>query len=229
MNRERTSPVIEAEEFSRMLIEQVVNSGKRRRLEVILSICLEKAKSGDGDFSVTDIANKAKKVGGPSEQTIRNKAGIQYRVIIDRFRKASHDDKKRAVGANGIDDLLSRISGHVTDSQMRAELLLSLSELRSLRRQITIMRMNISKGMLINVSPNAAVEPLVEESINSEVSAAFERNFTMIEIDAVKKFLSEDGLFHNDLSITEDGRLINSKGREFSKFGLVSALRKIIL
>ena len=72
---------IPPEELAMQLMENA-STRKKNSIEKIHNICREQYNRGSKDFSVATISRISIENGGPSEQTIRNKSGSDYRAIL---------------------------------------------------------------------------------------------------------------------------------------------------
>lgn len=63
-------------------LSENASTRKKRSLEIIHNICKEQNERGSKDFSIPTISRLSVKEKGPSEQTIRNKSGEDYRVLM---------------------------------------------------------------------------------------------------------------------------------------------------
>lgn len=70
-------------------LSEDASTRKTRSIEVIHNICQEQYDRGSKDFSIATISRLSKECDGPSEQTIRNKNGADYRAILKAWAEFS--------------------------------------------------------------------------------------------------------------------------------------------
>ena len=86
---------------------------KRRSLELIHEACKKQTQEGILDFSIGTIAKLIASDGGPSEQSLRNKNGEDYRLLIKQwadFASASTKKLRKQKPMNLNDEILENIS-----------------------------------------------------------------------------------------------------------------------
>ncbi len=94
-------------------------------LEVIYEVCQEQFRRGVNDFSVSTVARLGYKRGVPKAQSMRNKTGEHYRMLISTFEKHYESVKGVAKKERIKKDWIQEIK----DSQLRLQVNIMHSEL----------------------------------------------------------------------------------------------------
>lgn len=79
-------------------------------LEAIFEICIEQQERGVKDFSIATIAKLGLKRGVPREQSLRNKTGECYRVLIKSFADLNGTGVKESPKARSKEDWIEELS-----------------------------------------------------------------------------------------------------------------------
>lgn len=194
---------------------------KKRSLEVIYNVCKEQYGRGSKDFSISTIARLSIEANGPSEQTIRNKEGADYRALMHCW--ANHADgatrKPKVIKENTISDEILR---GITDPTIRALVGVILAENRKLKGENSLLKSQTK----LTIDMRQITHPL--HNNDSDIDAVPKlNNILPSEIDALQHAISDDFLKGQGWSTDAQGR-IKYKNIAIYKPGYVTAIKKII-
>lgn len=194
---------------------------KKNTLELINFVCKEQAEHGNTDFSIAKIATLLADKGGPSEQSLRNKAASDYRALIKNWAQFTNGsikkNKKAEVFSNTDDEILNGIS----DPTTKAYVGMILRENRSLRNENHILK--IAEVTLYKPGLNGP-----SSSGDSNESIAFpSRKLTNTEIEALRHAISDELMKSQDWTTDERGR-VEKNGIRIFKPGFITAIKKIL-
>lgn len=194
---------------------------KKNTLKLINAVCKEQAEHGNTDFSIAKIATLLTDKGGPSEQSLRNKAASDYRALIKNWAQFTNGSikkkKKSEVFSNTNDEILNGIS----DPTAKAYVGMILSENRSLRNEnhiLKIAEVTIYKPGLNGLSPS---------SVSNEELALPSHKLTNTEIEALRHAISVELMKSQDWTTDERGR-VEKNGNRIFKPGFITAIKKIL-
>ena len=198
------------------LIAHAKSSRTIQSLEAIQKVCSELKKRGHNDFSVAAIAAFGEGRGVPKAQSIRNKTGEPYRILIESWRKSNdsinnagpkhHPFPKRYQWVENIEDprLKFLVKDLVVDHQ---KLTTDLQRVKS----ITTLQIDMRKSV-----------PEKKSSLANAVA------FTNNELEALKAAINPAFLDQEGWTIDPRGRIKNDSGRTLFKLGFVDAVQKIL-
>lgn len=221
---ESNGPLSRAEALLEGFIASTKSTRRQQSLRNLAAVLRKRVEHRDNNFQIASIAGECSALGGPSEQTIRNKPGEQFRELIEAYA-AVHGGKTRARSSTRSydDELMHRIITAIPDAQLRTEIVLELAEKRSLQRQLDILRSSTSRGMIIRL-PNEASAQGQQQTVTSNAGV----ELSDVEIVALKTFIGKSNLTNNGWRVAADGRILAESGREITKVGFVSALQRIL-
>lgn len=183
------------------------NQRTKNTLDAIYSVCIQQLKNGGTDFSYTTISRIGESLNLPKPQSIRNKSGEKYKILIDHFKDQSA--KKKSMKKPNEYGWIKKIE----DPTSRILVNQLISENKKLKSQINEI-----------IPPNALV--IIKDNKNDISDNKID--LTPLEIRAIEYLLSES--FKSKNSITEDdyGRYIDHKGNIFLPTAMTHAIRKIL-
>lgn len=190
------------------LCSEAKNERVKKTLEDIQDVCREQQSRGSKDFSVATIARLGENRGVPKAQSIRNKTGEMYRVLIKAWQ--DQNPKRLVPRTSSPLDWIERIDDPVikylvydlasANKHLKAEL--------QLCKSVTKLNIDMRQTSGSNDSPVAML-------LESERDALYQA------IDDA--FLSKQGFAR-----TSRGSIIDSKGRTVFKNGFVSGIQKLL-
>jgi hypothetical protein len=194
---------------------------KKRTLELIHETCKEQAKRGNKDFSIVTLVSLLASKGGPSEQTLRNKSGDDYKALIKRWAEYSDGTSKKVKKpkSTGLND---EILANVNDPTTRALVGMILAENKKLKSENSLLKqqttltidMRKSKDESMGVGQNAVL-----------VSAS--HNLTEMELKALREAISDEFVLDRGWTVDDYGR-VKEKGVQVYKPGYVTAIKKVL-
>jgi hypothetical protein len=194
---------------------------KQRTLELIHEVCKEQAKRGNKDFSIVTIVNLLANKGGPSEQTIRNKSGADYRALIKQWADYTNGTSKKVKRqkSTGIND---EILENISDPTTRALVGMVLAENKKLKSENSLLKqqttltidMRKSKDEYLGINQNAVIVSTLHD-------------LTEMEIKALRDAISDELMKHHGWTVDDYGR-VKEKGVQVYKPGYVSAIAKVL-
>jgi len=198
------------------------NAQKKKSLDVIYKVLQVLAKTPGAALSIAEVARRSKAAGGPKEQTIRNKSGQDYRLLIESFsheyRESLVPASKRSGPRSGSGrvtdiDLLSKID----DPALRAVIGRVFAERKALRNEINLLKKNAN----ITVS-------LCREVASQTLTQTVRSPLTDSEVIALEHAVSAEKMTEEKWSITSYGGVKNESQQVVFKPGFVNALNKVI-
>ena len=195
----------------------------RDSLNLIHAICTEQNKAGNRDFSVATIGRFSSERDGPSAQAIRNKTGEHYRALLHAW--ASHVEgatrKPPAKPAGGME---AEILEMIDDSFLRAIVGSYLAEIRHLRKENTVLKMNAN--VVIDRRPQPQAGSAGSNPGPHLLSAL--SILLPLEIDALRHAISDELMKNMGWTMdTKNGRVSRGE-RPIFRAGFATAIRKIV-
>lgn len=197
---------MDEEQTFNMLISMAKSKRTIDTLTKVHSVCREQKERGSSDFTISTICRVGKSAGIPSEQSIRNKPGECYRILINAWKRGSSIKKNRKKRSEfdwvaEIEDPIHRFL--ITDliranSELRGELQICKS----------IKKLQIDLREPETESPEIKLTPSEEIALSTSIDS---------------KGLNQKG-WHR----TSRGSIEDANGRTIMKNGYVSAIEKIL-
>ncbi len=180
-----------------------------------------KYERGSKDFSIPTIGRLLAKVKGPSEQTIRNKEGADYRALMQCW--ASYVDgvtkKPKAKQESAISE---EILEGITDPTIRALVGVVLAENRKLKGENSLLK----RQTTITIDMRTHTRPILNSSANVEILPLMS-NLLPSEITALQHAISDEFLKEQGWTTDGQGR-IKYKEHSIYKAGYVTAIKKVL-
>lgn len=201
--------------FFQNILDNTDSKKKKDNLKIVYNVLLHLYETGSSNFSIALIGKLSKKEGGPITQTIRNAQGKDYRDLIDFFvNNITILDKHK-------ENSDYKLSDYIDDPALKAHINIIISENKSLKNQLNILKNNMNKNYKLNYH--------VENNINN--SSTDTRNNTLLssEIESITKFIKD--IENNSISIklTNLGSLKDENDILVANPGFFDGLKKIIL
>ena len=201
-------------------LHENASTRKRRTLELIHDVCKKQAQQRSKDFSVGTIAKLVVSDGGPSEQSLRNKNGEDYRLLIKQWADYANTSTKKPRKQESI-NLYDEILENISDPTNRALIGMLIAENKQLKREISLLKqrpttidMRKSKDESLGIGKNTVL-----------VSAS--HNLTDTELKALRGAISDEFIQHRGWTVDTHGR-IKEKGVFVYKTGYVTAIKKVL-
>jgi len=198
-----------------------VSTRKKRSLEKLNNICREQYERGSKDFSVVTIARISTEHDGPSEQTIRNKAGSDYRALLKAWADYSEGyttKQKTNPPPTTADTILAGIS----DPTIRALVGVTIAENKKLKNENALLK----HQTILTIDMRAQQNNSALQISNSELISQSE-NLLPTELSALEHAISNDLFSYQGWTVDAQGRVKN-KGMQLYKAGYVTAIKKIL-
>ncbi|MNP08591.1 hypothetical protein D3C76_1006680 [compost metagenome] len=190
------------------LLEKLKTDASHRvatSLDAVYKICQGQVDRGVTDFSFATIAKVGAGKGVPKAQSIRNKTGEPYRILISSF--VNEFSNKKVGGAIAKDQWIEMIK----DPALKMLVRMQQAELVQ------------SKKMIKEIVP-----PGLEICIDDRKFPQGKHRLTSIERRALEYLLSDDFLRQGDLHVGEFGDVVNRAKVKIFKPGTLDALRKAL-
>lgn len=195
---------------------------KTRSLQIVYEVCKEQEERGSKDFSIPTISRLSKEKGGPSDQTIRNATGSDYRAVMSTWATHTDGTLKKIVKPKQntvADEILSGISDPTTHALVGV----ILAENRKLKGEISILKRQTELNIDMRPSNNSLL-PTSSESLNHATTLPL----LATEIAALQNSISHKVLDREGWTIDGDGRIKNKANRTIFEIGFATAIQKII-
>lgn len=187
-------------------LKSITSKRSHRSLEAIYTVCQEQLDRGLADFSYAAIARLGSARGVPKAQSIRNKTGEPYRMLIQSFA-ANTDVRKPLRKPRKADDWIDEIK----DPKLKLLVSVMSSELRE------------AKQMLREIVPPNLVIRVDDRKYNKGEYRLSDRERYALEYLQSEEFLGEFGYHIGDRDdVLDDG------DNHVFKPGTISALRKAL-
>lgn len=194
---------------------------KKHTLELIHEVCKKQAQQGSKDFSLVKIVNLLADKNGPSEQTLRNKTGEDYRSLIKQWAEYANGSSKK-IKKQSSSTFNDEILENVDDPTIRALVGMILAENKKLKNENSLLKqqttltidMRKSKYESLGINQNTVL-----------VSAS--HNLTDIELKALREAISDEFMKHRGWTVDDYGR-VKEKGIQVYKPGYVTAIKKVL-
>jgi hypothetical protein len=201
------------------------NSRKQRSLDIVHQVCQEQHERGSRVFSIAIIGKLSAKKGGPATQSIRNKAGGDYRALIKTW--AEHTGGSTRKPATPIQPTWEAILDKIPDPAVRSIVGALIADNRKLKGKLNLLQRQTEVVIDRRTAPapkeDAAVPPI-------QVLPAMCRLLDT-EVVALRHAISDELMKSEGWIIEENGRvarLINDRNRTIFKVGFVTAIHKVL-
>lgn len=202
------------------VLEKLIGHAKSTRtiqsLEAIHKVCAELKKRGHSDFSVAAVAAFGEGRGVPKAQSIRNKTGEPYRVLIDAWRKTSGPTR----------DVKPRNS----TLPQRYEWVESIEDprLKFLVQDLIVNHQKLDAD-LQRVKSITTLQVDLREKVPEKLSSpTSEIVLTSNELAALNAAIDPSFLDQEGWDVDQRGRIKSASGRTLFKPGFVDAIQKIL-
>jgi hypothetical protein len=175
-------------------------------LDAVYAVCQEQIQRGIADFSFTTIARLGAGRGVPKVQSIRNKTGDNYRVLIKCF-EGSTEACQRVPRSKAAEAWVDEIE----DPRLRLLVNITLSKLAEAER--------LNREL---------IPPNTEIHIDDRVGSQTEYRLTPVERRAIEHLMSEGFFTSWRLKRGGKGAVLDEEGKVVFKPGTLDALTKIL-
>lgn len=182
------------------------NERTKKTLDSIYEVCKKQLQKGESDFSYTTISKIGENLKIPKPQSIRNKSGEKYRILIDYFKTQTGAQNRKKVTKEF--DWVKKISDPSS---------------RILINQLIFENKNLKKQIDEQIPPNTLI---TIKDKSTPIDTEFE--LTPLEKRAIEYLLSNS--FRRKLSLTENdfGAYIDSNNNTIFPAGTSHALKKAL-
>lgn len=185
-------------------LKSTASAKQYKTLESIYEVCEEQVKRGVYDFSYATISRLGYGRGVPKAQSIRNKSGAVYQVLIKSFvdetREANSGIKKLKANT-WIDE--------IKDSKLRLLVSIQESELIEAKRLVREI-----------VPPNTTI------IVDDRRGGLAENRLSDVERRALEFIASDEFLRERGYTIGDRGDVVDSNGSRLFKPGTIDGLKK---
>jgi len=183
------------------------SSRVQHSLDAIYEICLEQVERGVNDFSAATIARLGCKRSVPKAQSIRNKSGENYRILLQSFSEHHFSSTKTVFKPKKEDAWIDEIK----DPKLKFLVKKQAADLSKAKKMIKEI---IPPGLEIYVDDRGI--PNVEHKLNT------------VERRALDYAIGEHFLRDNNYTLGKYGDLINQDGMKVFKPGTLDAMKKAL-
>jgi|GEM_PF-6044677 len=197
--------------FFQNILDNTDSKKKKDNLKIVYDVLLHLYETGSSNFSIALIGKLSKKEGGPITQTIRNAQGKDYRDLIEFFVN------NITISDNYKENSDYELSDYIDDPALKAHINIIISENKSLKNQLNILKNNMNKNYELNYH--------VENNINNN------SNNTLLssEIESITKFIKDIETNGISIKLTDIGSLKDENDILIANPGFFDGLKKIIL
>lgn len=201
--------------FFQNILDHTDSKKKKDNLKIVYDILLHLYETGSNNFSIALIGKLSKKEGGPITQTIRNAKGKDYRDLIEFFvNNITLSDMHK-------ENSDYKLSDYIDDPALKAHINIIISENKSLKNQLNILKNNMNKNYELNYHVEKNIDNISTDTINNTLLSS--------EIESITKFIKD--IENNSISIklTNLGSLKDENDILIANPGFFDGLKKIIL
>lgn len=181
----------------------------QQSLDAIYAVCIEQLERGIQDFSVSTISNLGFNRGVPKAQSIRNKTGEKYRVLIQCFADASSQKPNSVKPSQTVNAWIEEIQNPKHQLLVR----IMASELKEAQQMISEI-----------IPPKQRIDIYDHKNMMSEESFKLSDQ----EVRALQYLLSTDFQKKWNLKPTHFGELVDESNKPVFKVSTLDALRKAL-
>lgn len=197
-----------AEEFLKEL-KKNTSIKIQQSLDAIYEVCMEQQERGIHDFSISTIAKLGFNRGVPKAQSIRNKTGEKYRVLIQYFADVASQKPKLRKPSQSENDWIEEIQNPKHQLLVR----IMASELKEAQQMI---REIIPPKQRIDIYDHKNMIPDQSFKLSDQ------------EVRALQYLLSSDFQKKWNLKPTAFGELVDESNKPVFKVSTLDALRKAL-
>ncbi|CAM3468619.1 gamma-mobile-trio protein GmtX [Arcobacter aquimarinus] len=201
--------------FFQNILDKTDSKKKKDNLKIVYDILLHLYKTGSNNFSIALIGKLSKKEGGPITQTIRNVQGKDYRDLIEFFVN------NITVSDTYKENSDYKLSDYIDDPALKAHINIIISENKSLKNQLNILKNNMNKNYKLNYH--------VENNINNSLTDTSKNTLLSSEIESITKFIKDIETNSISIKLTDIGSLKDENDILIANPGFFDGLKKIIL
>lgn len=194
---------------------------KRRTLELINEVCKKQAQKGNKDFSIATIVNLLEDENGPSEQTLRNKTGEDYRSLISQWAEYANGSSKK-IKKQSFSTFNDEILENVNDPTVRALVGIILAENKKLKNENSMLK----HQKVLTIDMRKSKDESYRTGQNNDV-VTNSYNLTDTELKALNEAISDEFIQHRGWTVDDYGR-VKEKGVQVYKPGYVTAIKKVL-
>ncbi len=202
-------------------LSENASTRKKRSLEIIHNICKEQHERGSKDFSIPTISRLSIVEKGPSEQTIRNKEGADYRALMQCWADYAEGVTKKPK-LKQKNDINEEILVGITDPTIRALVGVFLAENRKLKGENSLLKRQTTLTIDMRPSARPMLNSISSEEILPQMTSLLPSEITALQHAVSDEFLKEQGW------TTDDQGRIKYKGHSIYKAGYVTAIKKVL-
>ena len=202
------------------------NARKQRHLTVLHTLLREQQAQGQVQFTYAYVGRLSGDRGGPKLQTIRNKAGEDYRTLIEAWRVYA---RKGRVTSDAESKVVAdeTVLQDIDNPRLRAHMGFIVSERNQLRREVHLLRAHAK--ITVDMRPLPGVGRVDGKNVIQVLEPT--AHFTESELEALRAALSPAFLEQQHWAEDADGRIVDlstSKRRVLFQVGFTHAIRKIL-
>lgn len=181
----------------------------QQSLDAIYEVCIEQQERGIHDFSISTIAKLGFNRGVPKAQSIRNKTGEKYRILIQHFADVTSQKPKLRKPSQTENEWIEEIQN--PKHQLLVRIMASeLKEAQQMIREI--------------IPPKQRIDIYDHKNMISDQSF----KLTEQEVRALQYLLSKDFQKKWNLKPTEYGELVDESNKQVFRVSTFNALRKAL-
>ncbi len=203
------------------VLEKLKDGADARRiksLDILHATLRDYVEAGGDNFSIRVIAKLSASNGGPKEQSIRNKTGEAFKMLISSWEHHTKKEKKPK-----LSELRIKSNGNTS-----AVDILKFIDDPALRSMIGIVFAERDLYLRENKLLKQATEIVLDKRVsNNENSHQDVNKLTDYELDAIKLAISDDFLNRQGWITDAEGRVFSGRIRIYVA-GYITALRKVI-
>lgn len=196
------------------------NTRKQFSLDIVYNVCKDQYERGSNDFSIATIGKYSAEQGGPAVQSIRNKSGEHFRLLIKTWADNAGGSTKKPARLELTQ--LSAAMEKVEDPAARAMIGMLMADRKTLKSENDLLKksVNIVIDRRILSVTSKPEDPNEEQACQSLLSA--------IEIEALLHAVSDKILEAEGWIAENNGSMVNEKGRVIFKPGYLTAIQKVL-
>lgn len=199
------------------LISNTNHAAKKKGIELVWQAIITLANDEAPDLSIRRVGQKSEELGGPREQTIRNKGSKHYRDLIEAAGKDLSIPIKK-ISAGPLDNLNTAVKS-VSNPQMRSLLQMMLDENKRLKTENNRLREHLKDHDI----------PMQKPATDNELFILKEQGEQdPLLVHVLQTMLSDNWMEERGWTLDENGSVVTDSGQNITPAGFEKAARRFL-
>ncbi|WP_148664569.1 gamma-mobile-trio protein GmtX [Herbaspirillum robiniae] len=210
------------------LYESARHPAKRRNLELLQKICIDREKAGKLDFSLGAIGDEFESSGGPKAKVLWNESSADYRALIEAWQISAGAPKVREANKIRSDDGILKA---IADPAVRIVVAQLIRSYKLAQVELNLLKQNSNIKIDLRQKKNSPVTGITADgTMTLEVSDGPKLN--PAEREALEHAISQQLWDMEGWAEEKNGRVVkelaSGRTRTIFKPGFATAIRRIL-